>query len=56
MPYDAAVTKDVFLGMRLESDESAALKAAAKDDDRAMSAMARKIIVDWLKANGRLPK
>lgn len=55
MPYDSAVTKDIFLGLRLEPEGSAALKAAAKADKRPMSAMARKIIGDWLEANGFLP-
>ena len=56
MPYNAPVTKDIFLGMRLEPEESAALKAAAKADKRTMSAMARKLITDGLEAGGWLPQ
>jgi hypothetical protein len=54
MPYDAPVTKDMFLGIRLEPEESDALKAAAKDDARPASALARKIIADWLREKGWL--
>jgi uncharacterized protein (DUF1778 family) len=52
MPYDAPMPKETFLNIRLEADERAALKAAADADERTVSSLARKIILDWLRANG----
>ncbi len=46
------MAKDPALGIRLEPDERAALERAAKADERALSAMGRKIIVEWLRTNG----
>ena len=54
MSYTASVTKEPALGIRLELDEKAALDRAAKADQRTLSAMGRKIIADWLRANGWL--
>jgi hypothetical protein len=42
------------IGIRLDPVELAALKRAAQSDDRSISALGRKIIADWLKANGWL--
>lgn len=46
------MAKDPALGIRLESDERAALERAAKADERPLSAMGRKILVEWLRGNG----
>jgi len=54
MSYTAPMTKEPALGIRLEADEKAALETAAKADQRPLSAMGRKIIADWLRANGYL--
>ena len=54
MSYTAPMTKEPALGIRLEADEKAALEAAAKADQRPLSAMGRKIIADWLRERGYL--
>ena len=54
MPYDAPVTKEPPIGVRLEPDEIAALKAAAKADQRPTSALIRKITTEWLREKGWL--
>lgn len=43
------------LPVRLEADERAALERAAASDDRSLSALARKVLAEWLRANGWLP-
>ena len=48
------MAKDPALGIRLEPDEREALDRAAKADERALSAMGRKILVEWLRTNGWL--
>lgn len=50
------MAKDPALGIRLEQDEREALESAAKADERALSAMGRKIIVEWLRTNGWMPE
>ena len=50
------MAKDPALGIRLEPDEREALDRAAKADERALSAMGRKIIVEWLRTNGWMPE
>lgn len=42
------------IGVRLEPDEKAALEKAAAADDRSVSAMVRKITVEWLRKHGHL--
>lgn len=42
------------LGVRLEPVERDALGRAALADDRSVSALVRKIVVEWLQANGHL--
>ncbi len=49
------MAKKDSLGVRLESLERNALAAAAAAEDRAQSALARRIIAGWLKENGWLP-
>jgi predicted transcriptional regulator len=39
------------VGVRLEPEEREALQRAADADDRSMSALARRVIVEWLRAN-----
>jgi hypothetical protein len=48
------MAKDNHLGVRLENAERDALEMAAAAEARAVSAMARKIIADWLKERGWL--
>jgi hypothetical protein len=48
--------KDTFITFRLPSADRAALERAAKADDRPMTAFARKIITDWLRANKPAPR
>lgn len=50
------MTKKTPLGIRLEPDEHAALEKAATSEVLSMSALGRKIIVEWLRKNGWLKK
>ena len=54
--YGGFMAKDAALGIRLEPDERDALERASKADERALSAMGRKIIVEWLRTNGWMPE
>jgi hypothetical protein len=54
MIYIASAPKAPAIGIRLESDEKAALEAAAAADDRPLSSMGRKIIAEWLREQGFL--
>jgi uncharacterized protein (DUF1778 family) len=42
------MTKTANLHLRLEPAERAALEAAAREDDRSVSQLARRIISEWL--------
>ena len=42
------------IGIRLDPAERDALERAAASDDRTMSALARKVLADWLRKNGWL--
>jgi hypothetical protein len=42
------------IGVRLANDEWEALVRAAASDDRPISALIRKIVAEWLRANGFL--
>lgn len=42
------------IGVRLAPEERTALERAAKADDRPVSTLARRIILEWLRANGHL--
>jgi hypothetical protein len=42
------------IGIRLDPAEKAALERAAATDDRSISALGRKIIVEWLRKNGHI--
>jgi hypothetical protein len=48
--------KDVFTGFRLPSADLAALRRAAKADERTVSALVRKIVADWLKRHAPAPR
>ena len=50
------MAKKSAFGVRLEPEERAALERAARDDDRALSSFVRRIVVEWLTANGYPPK
>lgn len=48
------MTKTEPIGVRLEPEERAAIEAAAAADDRPVSSLMRKIIVEWLRKGGWL--
>lgn len=50
--YISGMAKTDTLGVRLDPNEKAALERAAAADDRPVSALARKIIAEWLAKNG----
>ena len=52
------VIKSVVLGIRLQPAEREALDAAAREDARPVSALVRKIVLDWLRErhDARPPK
>lgn len=52
MLYIPGMKKDAPFGVRLDPQQRAALERAAAADDRPPASMARKIIVEWLIANG----
>jgi hypothetical protein len=53
---DTPVTKAIVLGIRLSEDDHAALARAAAADQRSMSALAGKVLTEWLRANGYPPR
>lgn len=48
--------KTPSLGVRVQPETKAALEAAAKDDMRSVSSLIEKILVEWLRLKGYLPK
>ena len=48
------MAKNAPLGIRFEPDEREALDKAAAADARTTSALARKVLVDWLRSQGKL--
>jgi hypothetical protein len=48
------MAKPALISTRLEEAERAALERVARADDRTVSALVRKIIVEWLSKNGYL--
>jgi hypothetical protein len=52
--YIRRMAKTKHIGVRLSPAASDALTRAAARDDRAVAALARKIIEEWLRANGGL--
>ena len=54
--YIIGMAKKPPLGVRLETEEHEALARAAAADNRSASAMARKVLADWLRKDGWLAK
>lgn len=50
------MTKTPSLGVRVHPETKAALERAAKDDMRSVSSLIEKILVEWLRAKGYLPR
>ena len=48
---DSPMPKTPPIGIRLSAEERAALTRAAAADDRSLSALARKVLADWLRRN-----
>lgn len=48
------MVKLALIGIRLDAAEKEALEHAAQADDRTVSALARRIIVEWLRSKGVL--
>ena len=44
------------IGIRFTPEERAALERAAQADERSMSALGRKVILEWLRKGGWLEK
>lgn len=50
------MVKTPSLGVRVQPETKAALETAAKDDMRSVSSLIEKILTEWLRAKGYLPK
>ena len=50
------MAKTPSLGVRVQPETKAALDKAAKDDLRSVSSLIEKILVEWLRERGYLPK
>lgn len=50
------MAKTTPLGVRLEPEIREALTRAAREDGRSLSSLIAKILSDWLRAKGYLPK
>jgi len=50
------MVKTPSLGVRVQPDTKAALEKAAKDDDRTVSSLVERIVREWLREKGYLPK
>ncbi|MFG1414059.1 ribbon-helix-helix protein, CopG family [Xanthobacter sp. VTT E-85241] len=48
--------KTPSLGVRVQPETKAALEKAAKEDVRSVSSLIEKILTDWLRERGYLPK
>lgn len=48
--------KSLPVSFRLPPDIKAAFEKAAKDDTRSISSLMEKVITDWLREKGYLPK
>lgn len=53
---DKTETKSVSVGLRLTPTLKAALDAAAAADSRSVASLVEKLLTDFLKKNGYLPK
>ena len=50
------MVRNVPTSMRLDPDVKAALEKAAADDDRSVSSLVERILKEWLRERGYLPK
>jgi hypothetical protein len=50
------MVKTPSLGVRVQPETKAALERAAKDDDRTVSSLVERIVREWLREKGYLPK
>ena len=50
------MAKTPSLGIRVKPETKAALEKAAEADMRSVSSLVEKILVEWLKSKGHLPK
>ena len=50
------MNKTAPVSFRLPENKKAALEKAARDDSRSVSSLLEKLLTDWLKSNGYLPK
>lgn len=48
--------KTPSLGVRLQHEVKAALQKAAEDDLRSQSSLVEKILIEWLRERGYLPR
>jgi len=48
--------KTAVLSMRISPPVKKAMEKAAKDDQRSVAGMTEKILTDWLRGHGYLPK
>ncbi|WP_158745653.1 Arc family DNA-binding protein [Acidisphaera sp. L21] len=48
--------KSPSLGVRLPPEVKLALEKAAREDTRSVSSMVEKVLTDWLRAKGYLPR
>jgi hypothetical protein len=53
-PMTKANRKTDQIGVRITPEERTALERAAAADDRSISWLCRKVIVDWLREHGHL--
>jgi len=49
-------SKTPSLGIRVRPEVKAALEKAAEDDLRSVSSLAEKVLIEWLRDRGYLPK
>lgn len=50
------MAKTPSLGVRVQPETKEALERAAKDDLRSVSSLVEKVLVEWLRSKGYLPK
>jgi hypothetical protein len=50
------VARTASIGIRVEPELKDVIEKAAKADRRTMASLIEKVMVEWLKANGHLPK
>lgn len=50
------MTKTPSLGVRVQPETKAALERAAAEDDRTVSSLVERILKEWLREKGYLPR